>query len=78
MKTYTERAQRAYMAGQTELADLFEDLAKLQARADALGDLLADAMLTLENIRDGYPDFAPGDAERWLDQNQANLNKWLE
>ena len=53
MLTLNERERRAYMAGYPELAHVFHELAQAQARAGALGDLLADAVLTMENIRDG-------------------------
>ena len=78
MLTLNERERRAYMAGHPELADLFDQLAQAQARADALGDLLADAVLTMENIRDGYPDFAPSDAEKWLRDHHDAIYKLLE
>ena len=71
MKTYTERATRAYMAGQTELADLFEDLAKLQARADAGLDLLADLMLKIEWNH-------PETAKAWTHDHQGALDALLE
>ena len=78
MLTLNERERRAYMAGYPELTHVFHELAQAQARADALGDLLADAVLTMENIRDGYPEFAPSDAEKWLTTHHAAIYRLLE
>ena len=78
MLTLKERERRAYMSGHPELADLFDQLAQAQARADGLGDLLADAVLTMENIRDGYPEFAPSDAEKWLTTHHDAIYRLLE
>ena len=78
MLTLKERERRAYMSGHPELADLFDQLAQAQARADALGDLLADAVLTMENIRDGYPVFGSNEAAKWLHINHADIYRLLE
>jgi hypothetical protein len=71
MKTYAERERRAYAAGQPDLADLFAELARLQARADGLGDLLGDLISTIEWA-------SPPAADRWIRANTAALNEWLE
>ena len=71
MKTYTERATRAYMAGQTELADLFDELTRLEARADGLGDLLADLIAHIEWNH-------PETARAWTHDHQGALDALLE
>ena len=71
MKTYTERATRAYMAGHTELADLFDELTRLEARADGLGDLLASL---IEHIEWNHPETA----RAWMYHHQGALDELLE